>query len=893
MSEELQRYQKLVGGKLLYQGDKLGRHEHYILGSTTLKQLKTAGIIRGFTIDTAFKPRIWDGTATPQSRPDELILDGKSVVVVIERKDHSELRTPKQEEASAEQCLVYLQQLRGKIGIVTDYTRFIWLHNLGDKLDELHYIYDGDLLLSKDYRVEGVIEDVLERLDPDTNSLTYEGAVDPSSLADKVWQTIWLATHEEPKHCLATFVELFLYKFLSDLELLPENLTIEKLKCDEETFRRKEGKTQIEFYVQRVRPRMKSLFPGKDPPSFPLDNFLVGSDTASIIDGFVFLEPGMTNHNHPLETFNHSFLKIIEDFVEFGKIRKIDTEFKSRVYEKFLKKNVKQQKLGQYLTPRNVVRAICRMANPKYLLRQERASICDPASGVGGFLLEPLIHEDILNGNYEILDGELRWKVELLGLDLDRQTNILAKANMLIHMAEDYVSFSTKTRKSFAVLMNKTFLLADRDKLLGTLEFPQQNRFDLILTNPPFVVSGTKVIKDKISQSEVLKKRYEHAGTGTESLFIRWIVDALKIGGRAFVIVPTGILTRSETMVRGYIRKHCILDAVVSLPERTFYHTINPTYILVFTKKLNPIEQQTENVFAYLVREAGESRDALRFKSSSDLPDLIRQFRAFYADKTVFEPRNLNAKIIDIKEFTPKNRWDINRFWTEEERLELGLSKPEVIDINQFESQLTSMMDSINVELEALHEGEVTSPPNYAEISLSDEKYFKLIRGKRVTRRNIHENPGEIPVISGHREAQSYLGYASESWLKEKRIPVYEEPMITVNANGSVGGTFLRTEKKYTVHDDVTAIKVKDERLYLPYIVYAIREAIAKAHFRYDAKLYLKRLKPLRIRVPLNVDDIPDLETQKDLAIQYDRLAEMRKNVLHFAQELKEKVITY
>ena len=696
MSEELQRYQTLVSGRISHQGNKLGKYEHYVLGSTSLGQLKTANVIRGFTTEIPFKPRVWEGKPTPQSRPDEILLDGQSIIVVVERKGSIELTTPKQEEQAAEQCLVYLQQVGGKVGIITDYSKFIWIHNLGDTLDELHYIYDGDLLLSRDYRQAGTIEQVLERLDPRTDSMILESIVDPSSLADKVWQTIWLATHEEPKHCLATFVELFLYKFLSDLELLPENLRIDRLNCDEETFRRRQGRTQIEFYVQEIRKNMKSLFPEHDPSAFPIDNFLKGSDTTSIIDGFVFLEPGIANHNHPLETFNHSFLKIIADFMTIGKIRKIDTEFKSRIYEKFLKKSVKQQKLGQYLTPRNVVRAICRMANPRPLILEKDRSICDPAAGVGGFLLELLIHEDLLKNNCEIQNEELKWKVELVGLELDRQTNILAKANMLIHMAEDYMSFSTDIRKTFSSLVNKTFLLADHDKLLGTLEFPQENRFNLILTNPPFVVSGTKVIKDKINHSENLRRHYNRAGTGTESLFIRWIVDALKPGGRAFVIVPTGILTRSETAVRKYIQEHCVLDGIISLPERTFYHNPNSTYVLTFTKKIDGTQQQPQKVFAYIVREVGETRDTLRFKCQSDLPDAVRQFRAFYADKDVFESRNLNCKLIPIENLKPEDRWDIDRFWTDEEKEKLNLIEtPTAINLSEFESLVDSIMGSI------------------------------------------------------------------------------------------------------------------------------------------------------------------------------------------------------
>jgi type I restriction enzyme M protein len=891
MSEELQRYQKKRGRKIHYEGDKLGKFKHFILGNTTLTQLKQCGIIKGFITDIPFKPRIWGGKPSPASKPDEIILEGNNVILVVERKPTSELNTQKKEEKAAEQCLVYIQQLQGKLGVITDYDKFIWVHNMGDSHDEIHYIYDGDYPFAEDYRQEWIISRLLKYLDLLTDSMVHEEAVDPSTLADRVWQTIWLATHEEPKHCLATFVELFLYKFLSDLDILPENLKIEKLNCDEETFRHREGKTQIEFYVQTVRPRMKSLFPEENPSSFPIDNFIVGSDTTSIIDGFVFLEPGIANHNHPLETFNYSFLSIIKAFVEFGTIRKIDPEFKSRVYEKFLKKSVKQQKLGQYLTPRNVVRAIIHMTNLGQLLRLEgRKSICDPACGVGGFLLEPLLYDDLLKDNHEIVDRKLKWKVELVGLELDRQTNILAKANMLIHMAEDYMSFSAKTRKSFSELMNQTFLLSDHDKMLGALEFPQDECFDLILTNPPFVVRGTKVIKDKISRTDHLRRRYEHAGTGTESLFIRGIVDALKLGGRAFVIVPTGILTRSEVAVRNYLREHCILDGIISLPERTFYHNPNPTYILTFTKKISTAEQQPPYVFAYLVREVGETRDALRFKCHSDLPDLIRQFRAFYADKEFFEPRNLNCKLINIEKLPPEGRWDVDRFWTDEERLQLGLSEARAISIEQFESELTSTVESVTNELEQLR-STVPINPRYTEIPLSEETYFRLIRGKRVTRSDIHKNPGEIPVISGHGEEESYLGYISEEWLQEKEIPIYTKTLITVNANGSVGDVFLRNLPKYTIHDDVVGIDVIHEQLYAPYIVYAIREAVARARFRYDAKLYLKRLKPLKIRIPIDEHGEIDIEQQGILATHYERLEELKRTVQHFARELEGKFI--
>ncbi|GAH20738.1 unnamed protein product, partial [marine sediment metagenome] len=268
------------------------------------------------------------------------------------------MRTPKQEEEAAEQCLVYVQQLNARLGVVTDYSKFLWINGFDNTIKETRYIYDGEALFSGDYRRPQVIDRVLKELDPKTDSLYYPPPVDPSKLADGIWQMIWLATHEEPKLCLATFVELFLFKFLSDLHVLPGALQTSELNIEPAAFQQKFGMTQIEYYCQRIRLAMKQLFPENSAFIPPVANFRQGSDVTSIIDGFAFLEPGISNHNHPLSTFNNPFMTIIKAFIDFGQVSNVDSEFKSRVYERFLKKNVKQQKLGQFLTPRNIIRAI-------------------------------------------------------------------------------------------------------------------------------------------------------------------------------------------------------------------------------------------------------------------------------------------------------------------------------------------------------------------------------------------------------------------------------------------------------------------------------------------------------------------------------------------------------
>ena len=57
-------------------------------------------------------------------------------------------------------------------------------------------------------------------------------------------------------------------------------------------------------------------------------------------------------------------------------------------------------------------------------------------------------------------------------------------------------------------------------------------------------------------------------------------------------------------------------------------------------------------------------------------------------------------------------------------------------------------------------------------------------------------------------------------------------------------------------------------------------------------KLYLKRLKPLKIRVPIDEKGLIDIEQQRILATHYERLEELKKTVQHFATTLEGKFIT-
>jgi type I restriction-modification system DNA methylase subunit len=285
--------------------------------------------------------------------------------------------------------------------------------------------------------------------------------------------------------------------------------------------------------------------------------------------------------------------------------------------------------------------------------------ICDPACGVGKFLLEPIITK--LDQFYEIKKDNIIPKITLHGFDKgfdkdEQKTIILAKANMLIYFSELIKENPTITAK-FSALFNESFILKT-NSILGTLAEPMLDEYDLILTNPPFVTSGSSNLKEEIKKDGELVNHFKVNAMGLEGLFMEWMIRALKPGGKAFIIVPNGIFIRqSDKKLRRFILDEFILDGIISLPEKTFFTTTQETNILMVTKKTNKKEIQNTPVFTYLVSEIGESRDVYRFDiEQDDLNEAVNWFNQFKNAKPTFHFNDKRCKIQQIEKFITESR---------------------------------------------------------------------------------------------------------------------------------------------------------------------------------------------------------------------------------------------
>lgn len=873
-SEDITREQYLASGTL--RGTRFGDFETLTLGATNVSELVTLGVtaLVPLAIDYPFT-RYTPPKKPASAKPDRIYLrreaDRLLPVAVEEWKQANRLTTAAHRLEAGEQALFAALALGVHVGVVSGGMRTEYVDvQASSAAGNLRY-FDENRDLNP-----GVL----------SNLLAGDAGVvrDPRPLAENVWQTIWHATKAEPKECLLTFVEIFVLKFLSDnlpSARLPADYSFYRLIEDPARFHERTGKTAIEYYVTDIRPRIKTLFPDnvvtrdeQVPKIFGLKTLV---SKTSVINGFAFLRSSQES----LVSFDRTFREILDAFQAFGPLTAIDPEFKLRLYETFLRRSARQQRLGQFFTPRNIVRPMVRMAQLDRLA--DGAVVLDPAAGVGGFLLEPLLFEDSLPGNVRFRSGQPERRIRTVGVDIDADLHILAKANGLLHLAEAVRSPTTSTAGLNSALAD-TFVLMNENEHLGALYNPPRDAVDVILTNPPYVTQGSAIYRSELKEVKGprngldLREYYEGSGLGVESLFMRYISGALKPGGRAFVLVPLGMLNRTETGPKANLLRECNLLGSIQLPRNAFFNTAQPTYILVLEKRHTSVDERPP-VFCGIARSTGETLDYERVPTpnDNDLMAIAELFIQHRAGQTVESPI---VRVVPATEFTENERWDVPRFWSDADLVDLGERSPAVPRLT-FIEELTGTLATLQEDLAAAHE-EFTALTSGAtvEVSLSDQTLVKVRSGSRVTNAQLREHPGDVPVYSCFTDARSVKGRVDAEWLAELGIPVLDAESATVNANGATGvGIVFTREKGCLLTDDVIAVTPVHPDIDVYYLAVALASSVAAGGYLYEAKLFVRRVRALSVRLPIGDDGFYDIEQQRLIAAAAKRLDTIRQRL--------------
>ncbi|NRB11023.1 MAG: N-6 DNA methylase [Rickettsiaceae bacterium] len=843
MSEEL------LQRNLIKSPEKIGAWDFYNIGATTINALKHAEIIRSIDYGNIGCKKI-----------DAIITKQKEVIAIVEYKQPKNFNTIKKKNNAILQEMEVARKLGSKLVIATDTQETIWINvATGNQVkdesgNDFKYSFDY-----KDINLQKVITEIIQSINDRNDTILPKRLVNPTDLAKQIWQDVWSVSGATPENCLYTFVELFIFKYLSDLNILQGTYSFDNLL---RMYNKDEVNTVLQHYASIIRPRIKVLFPPNP------------TDGTTIINGTIFV----SKDQKPLDGYGIVFKKVLEKFRDYGKLEYIEHDFKSQLFESFLKESISKKNWGQFFTPIKVVRAISKMAEMN-LKDMEGITICDPACGVGKFPLEFI--KNNIDKFFKIENGNIVSQIKIVGFDKgfdkeEQKTIILAKANMLIYFSE-LIKDNVGLTKEFAKLFNESFILKT-DSILGTLVEAEQEKYDLILTNPPYVTSGSSNLREEITKNTTLKNYYKTSGVGIEGLFMVWIINALKKGGKAFIVVPDGIFSRqNDKNLRQYILDNCYIDAIISLPAKSFFTTLKKTYILAITKKHNISEVQKDSVFTYLCSEIGESRDIYRFDiEQDDLNEATELFRSFVGNKKTFAKLNndLRCKVQIIGKFKAENSWVIENYWSYSEKVELNIEEE---NKSLFYNDFVTLINGSSKKIKK----EVNSVPLLKDFDVVYKKQkiedlFDLPAIKGLTATFIQKNQGNIPVYGGKRY-ENPVGHVKDNLYNVK----YFSNCLAWNREGTVGYVFYHRHK-FTTNDHHRPMVIKKEyinQLDYEYMRYAVEDVLLSQGFRWSKTASKEKVAKLFVKIPITKAGQFDLIKQKEIADRYRVVAEIKKNI--------------
>lgn len=350
--------------------------------------------------------------------------------------------------------------------------------------------------------------------------------------------------------------------------------------------------------------------------------------------------------NETLKIRENSFEAIVEELQVYN-LSTTSDDVKGIAFEQFLGRTFRGE-LGQFFTPRTVVDFMNDVLDP-----EEGETVCDPCCGSGGFLIKAFeyirakVEQDIhtekenlkakyYTDDYENMPEEDKEKIDLeleayfnrLNSELD-----IRNVNSRLHQLSRKCIYGTDAnpRMSRTAKMNMIMHgdghggVHHNDGLLN-INGIFHDRFDVILTNPPFGARVDKSLlitnadkykdEDRIAlyqqeygdkYNEAMRQINDNIGkpilnlfkvgkmsTLTEVLFIERCLNLLRAGGRLGIVLPEGVLNNSNlNKVREFVEGKAKIILITSIPQDVFIAsgaTVKPS--LMFFKKFT--EEETK-----------------------------------------------------------------------------------------------------------------------------------------------------------------------------------------------------------------------------------------------------------------------------------------------------------
>jgi len=349
----------------------------------------------------------------------------------------------------------------------------------------------------------------------------------------------------------------------------------------------------------------------------------------------------------------------LEHYDLFG----IDEDLNGRLFETFLSATMRGRGLGQYFTPRSVVKMMTVIAGLT-TTKKKQTKVLDACCGSGGFLIEALtIMRNQLRENRSLSEEDFQYLYDIVaneclyGIDFGKEPPLarIARINMYLHGdGGSRIYYADSLDKQ--LILDKTLdpeIIRDQEELRGEIA---KADFDIVLTNPPF--SMTKK-EDNLEEKRILeeyklaRKNYTSSAIRpslrSSVMFIERYHDLLKKGGLLCIVLDDTLLASDVDVfreTRRFIRDNFIIKAIISLPGDAFRRAGSrvKTSVLVLEKKQRGSDVQP-NCYGYFATKLGLD-DLTPRASELDIQEarrgagieaetIISEYRAFTEGKSV------------------------------------------------------------------------------------------------------------------------------------------------------------------------------------------------------------------------------------------------------------------
>ena len=410
----------------------------------------------------------------------------------------------------------------------------------------------------------------------------------------------------DPKAQVEQITTALVYKFMDDMDKESQELGgkakfftngFEKYSWTKLLDKRLSGQERLDLYVQAItnmskNPHIPQLFRDIFKGAFlPYNNPETLSLFLKEIDGF---------------TYDHS-------------------ENLGVAFEYLLSALGSQGEAGQFRTPRHIIDFMVKIVDPK-----KNETILDPACGTAGFLISAYKHIRKHNSSnfdhrreseYEIKLGDTVAETALQERESYRGDLLTPseKERVMQNIVGDDIS-PDMVKLSLVNLYLHGFSnpkIQEYDTLTSEKHWGEQ--FDVIMANPPFMTPKGGIRPHK---------RFALKSKRAEALFVDYIIEHLRLNGKAGIIVPDGIVNnKSFSKLRKAMTENG-LYAVVSLHQYVFKpYAGAKTCILFFDKSLN---KNRGNVLFADMENDGYQKGVQRYKiTDDDIPNITRVIKAF------------------------------------------------------------------------------------------------------------------------------------------------------------------------------------------------------------------------------------------------------------------------